>query len=336
MAWLWTILIFVLTLWVVVKASGGFVHFAAKIARRLGVSEFVIGLTLVAIGTSLPELMNTIISSIKGESGVALGNILGSNMANLGLSIGLSILLASLLIKPELYRRESMLLALGTAIFALLSMDGELSAFDGSLLVMGFIGYVLVVTRAFREFSNLIKPVELQYFVEYVGKLDRHIVEQYRRMQTKKFRRAAFDVIAALGCAFALILGSNYLLESILSMASLLSITSGAVAATIVAIGTTTPELSVTIASVRKGYHDMLFGNIIGSNLVNLLLIMGLGSMIKAITVPYAIIHTILPLLCVVTALLVLILAFNWRVPRPIGAVFVGAYALFLVLVWIA
>lgn len=336
MTWLWTILLFGASLYVVVKAAGGFVHFAAKIARRLGVSEFVIGLTLVAIGTSLPELMNTIVSSVQGVSDVALGNILGSNMANMGLSIGVSILFASMVIRPELFRREIVLLSLGTILFVTLAANGVLSKLDGILLITSFGIYLAVVTRAFKDFAALISPVELRYFVQYLARIDRHVVEQYRKMRTKRFRKAAFDVVAAMGCAVALIFGSRYLLSSILSMASLLGVTSGAVAATIVAIGTTTPELSVSIASVRKGYHDMLFGNIIGSNIVNLLLIIGVGSLIQPIAVSQAVVWTMLPLLIAATLVLVIALSRPWKLYRPVGIIFLVLYATFLYSAWVA
>ncbi len=266
---------------------------------------------------------------------IALGNVLGSNMANLGLSVGLSILLATIVIIPQLYRRELVILAFATAALTYFASDGIVSVIEGVLLLVGFGVYLLVITRAFKDFSSLIAPPELDYFVQYLSKIDVHLLHQYRKIKTKRFRAIVNDFLAVAGCAGVLIIGSRLLLFSILDMAKLLGVTSGAVAATIVAIGTTTPELSVSIASVRKGYHDMLFGNILGSNVVNILLILGLGAVLSPIAVPAHVLHFAIPLLCLSTALLLAVLAFPWKVSRVVGVGFLAIYGVFLWTAWV-
>lgn len=334
MAWLLTSTLFVVSLVVLVKSSGGFVHFSAKIARRLGASEFMIGLTLVAIGTSLPEFMNTIVASLGGVNGFALGNIMGSNMANMGLSIGVSVLLASIFIKPKLYRRELTMLILSTVAFVVAAGDGRIGRDEGFLLALLFIGYMLYVTKILDDFVERIKPVELDYFVRYLSKVDYRKAVRGQVEFVSRSRYLIVDLTAVIACGVLLVAGSKLLVQSVLDLTSLLGVSSAGVAATLVAVGTTTPELSVSLASVRRGFHDMLFGNIIGSNIINMLFIIGVGAFIAPFAISPIVLYWALPLLCLSTLLIALALMRKGVVPKPVGAAMLGLYIVFLAVMW--
>ncbi len=334
---LFTILLFVLSLIVLVKSANYFVHFAAKLAKRFGVSEFVIGLTLVAVGTSLPELANTIIASIQGVNDFALGNVIGSNMANLGLSVGLSLLLASIVVRAKLYRREIAVLVLGTAAFAYTASDGLLTRSEGMFLVLLFTAHLVYITKIYRDFATVVKQPEVEYFVRYLSHIQVQLTPaklyaRYHQLTSSNTKAIALDMLGVIVSCVFLIGGSTLLVKSVVALAAQLGIANGAVAATLVALGTTTPELSVSIASVRKGYHDLLFGNIIGSNIVNILLILGIGAYLHPIAIVSTVLLRAVPLLCISTLLLAGILLVSWRVPRWVGSVFVLLYALFVAL----
>lgn len=344
---LWsTLVLFGIALVLVVKSSDYFVHFAAKIAKRFGVSEFVIGLTLVAIGTSLPELTNAAISAVLGVNEIALGNVLGSNMANLGLSIGFSILLATITVTPRIYRREVLVLLASTTLFILASLDGVISGSEGAAFVLLFLFYLGYVSRIFGTLERSVRPAELNYFVEYVGRAKevvslQRMQERYNELQrgAKRFAaawtgRALLDMFGVIASAGVLIYAADLLVGNAVRLAALLGITSAGVGATIVAVGTTMPELSVSIASVRKGYHRMLIGNIIGSNIVNVMLVIGVTAAILPLQVPLAIMLAAYPLLVASVAFFAYILLRKGTVPKWAGALLLGLYLVFLALMW--
>jgi cation:H+ antiporter len=329
---LWVVAVFALALTGVVKASSYFVEFATRLARRMGVSEFLIGLTLVAVGTSLPELTNSVVSSLKGINEFALGNIIGSNMANVTISVGLAILLGTITVESVLYRRELFVLFITTVCFLFITLDGVVQAYEGLLLLVFFAFYMLYANKIFSNLEKLIDRKELSYFVEHLTNVPEHvktITHHYKRFIAFWSRENLLDIGGMVASGAVLLVSANYLVDSAVNLAAFFGVTSTAVGATIVAVGTTTPELSVSIASVRKGYHQLLFGNLIGSNIVNILLIFGLTAAIQPITITSASIYYGLSLLLVSTVLFLALLSFDGKIRKVFGFVFLGLYALF-------
>lgn len=339
--------VFLLALFVVVKSSSYFVQFAAKIAKRFGISEFVIGLTLVAIGTSLPELTNMILSSLRNVGDLSLGNVLGANMANIGLTMGICTIIGVIHIIPELYRKEKMILLSSTIAFYFFALNGVVSSLEGFLLVVGFGAYILYITKLFEEFRRYIHPAELAQFIYHLAKVTTipDLIKknlrggyQYRyKPQTFRWERAvAFELLGAMASAAVLVFAADKLVTGAITIAQLLGLANAAIGATIVAIGTTTPELSVSLASVKKGYHNMLIGNLLGSNVVNILLIVGLGAIIRPLAMTAELTNYALPLVLTATAIFSFSLSKQQQLKKTMGIIFLGIYLVFLgIMIWL-
>jgi cation:H+ antiporter len=333
-----TALIFFVALFALVKSADTFVHYAARIARRFGVSEFVIGLTLVAIGTSLPELANVLISSLRGDNSIAIGNIIGANIANICVSIGLASFLVRVRVEPKYYRRELIVLGVATTVFLVAALDGFVARSEGAVLLVLFAVYLQLVTKILFDFSRLIDPKELEYFVDHLAKLRARIaaVQLFTRQPVRGPRwnpALTKDVLALSVSTMVLVYSSDILVQQAVQFASAFGTSTTAIGATIVAIGTTMPELTVALASVRRGYYHMLFGNIIGSNIVNLLLIGGLAAVILPFAVPAAAVIGLF-FLGLATLAVIVLLSRKGTLSRVVALALLGFYVAFLLASW--
>ncbi len=340
MSLLMTVLVFIFALALLVKSADAFVHYSARIARRFGISEFVIGLTLVAVGTSLPELANALISSFNGANSLSLGNLVGANVANLCVSLGLATFFARVKVEPKFYQRELLVLAVSTTAFVLAMLDGIITRSEGAVLLVLFVIYLQMVAKVLFDFSRLIDPAELSYFVEHLANLRAKIASVRfgaKSVASKGIATSALaqDTLALLISALVLVVSSDMLVNRALEIALAFGTSITGVGATIIAIGTTIPELSVSIASVRKGYYHLLFGNIIGSNIVNLLLIGGLAASITPILVPAVIIWSTV-FLVLATIAGIYLLSRRGILSRIVGSCLLAFYTCFLAVSWFA
>ena len=335
MSLLMTVLVFIFALALLVKSADAFVHYSARIARRFGISEFVIGLTLVAVGTSLPELANALISSFNGANSLSLGNLVGANVANLCVSLGLATFFARVKVEPKFYQRELLVLAVSTTAFVLAMLDGIITRSEGAVLLVLFVIYLQMVAKVLFDFSRLIDPAELSYFVEHLANLRAKIASVRFGAKSIATSALAQDTLALLISALVLVVSSDMLVNRALEIALAFGTSITGVGATIIAIGTTIPELSVSIASVRKGYYHLLFGNIIGSNIVNLLLIGGLAASITPILVPAVIIWSTV-FLVLATIAGIYLLSRRGILSRIVGSCLLAFYTCFLAVSWFA
>lgn len=326
---------FLVALFALVKSSNYVVQYSTSIARRFNVSEFIIGLTLVSVGTSLPELTNTIVSSLRGVSQLGVGNILGANVANLALSIGLCSFLGVIAIDPKLYRREALIMLVATLVFALLAFDGTLSEFDGIILLTFATLYLLVITRIWKPLLHYVEPKELLGFTAILSlgriKWKSTFAEAIKKISVLLERSFLIDVGGLIASLLVLLFSANLLVDQAIIMAKVIGISDTAIGATIIALGTTTPELSVSIASIKHGYSNLLIGNIIGSNIVNLLLILGVGSSLGAISVDAATRNGILFALLPITFFVVALLHRKGNLPRWTSFALLAVYAGFII-----
>jgi len=333
-----TLVVFALALGCLVKSADVFVHYAARIARRFGVSEFVIGLTLVAVGTSLPELANALVSSLRGDNAISFGNLVGANVANLCVSIGLATFFARVKVEPKLYRKELVVLAVATIAFCITTFDGVISRSEGAVLLVLFMIYLQSVAKVLFDFRRLIDPSEMGYFVEHVANLRSKVISirfgaHGNVLPGKATSALAKDTLALVVSAGVIMFSSVILVSRAHEIALGLGTSVAGVGATIVALGTTLPELSVSIASVRKGYYNLLFGNIIGSNIVNLLLVGGLAATISPMIVPVGSAAGII-LLGIATAGGIALLSRKGVISRITGATLLLGYVGFLAISW--
>ncbi|OOZ36791.1 calcium/sodium antiporter [Solemya velesiana gill symbiont] len=239
-----------------------FVTGAAAIARNLGVSPILIGLTIVGFGTSAPEILVSSMASLQGTPGLAIGNAIGSNIANIALILGVTALIAPLTVRSETLRREYPILLIVTFLTLALMLDGELSVFDGVALLASLVALLYAVVRIGLR-SRAQDPLEVEFEAEIP--------------EAMSMGRAIFLFI--LGLALLLI-SSRMLVWGAVNIATALGVSELVIGLTIVALGTSLPELAASIASALKGEHDIAIGNVLGSNMYNLLAVLAMPGLI--------------------------------------------------------
>ena len=265
-----------------------FVKGTSAIARNFGISPLIIGLTIVGLGTSAPEMLVAAMASAQGNAGLAMGNAIGSNIANIGLVLGTTALIAPILIKSSILRRElPILLAISTASY-LLVIDGDLSRIDGLILLSGLLAFMYWLLRSARQSSpQHCDALELEFSDEIPADLP-------------NLNAFLFFLAGLIG----LIASSKLLVWAAVNIAVAFGISDLVIGLTIIAIGTSLPELAASVASVLKKEPDLAIGNIIGSNAFNLLAVFCLPGLIHPSTVESALITRDFPLMLGFTLLL--------------------------------
>ena len=297
---LW-IAIFVASLIALLKASDWFVDASETIGLSLGISPFVIGVTIVAFGTSLPELASSIVAVVGGESEIVVGNVIGSNVANLCLVLGVVAMVAGTIkMDFSVLDIDVPVLVASALLLWTFTNDGVISMLDGALLV-GML--VVFLINSFRT----------------------HGAEE--GVETRAGKRAYLIlVVGAVGVYF----GAKYIVESIQHLSEEMGVASGVIAASAVALGTSLPEVIVSVAAARKGKPGMAVGNVVGSNIFNSFGVMGVPAFFGEVAVPAEQIAFTLPYMIGVTVLFAFMAAAN-NVSRWEGVMLLGLYAIFLV-----
>ncbi len=296
-----------------------FVDAAAAIARNLRVPSMLIGLTIVSLGTSLPEMVVGAIASLAGNRDLAIGNVFGSNIANIGLVLGVTALIVPLVVKSIVLRREMPALALSTLLALLLMLDGSLTRLDGVALTAGFIIMLFWLAR--------------------IAKRNQHdpLLESLTESPTETMPtgRAAIWFIIAL----ALLIGSSRIIVwGAVIIAQQLGISDLMIGLTIVAIGTSLPELIASVVSALKQETDLAIGNVIGSNMFNLLAVLAMPAWIDPGAFSRDILWRDFPVMLAFTLLLFLV-AFALRrqdgiIQRIEGALLSGCFIAYLTLLY--
>lgn len=302
---------FVILIW----SADRFVMGAAGMAKSLGMSPMLIGLTIVSLGTSAPEMLVSSFAAFSDAGGLAIGNVLGSNIANIGLVLGATALIAPLPVKTGLMRKELPLLLIVTLGAGLLLLDQHLGRLDSILLLAG-----LVVTLfLFARFQRYADPSEIEHEEEELPNID--------------LKKAAFWLVAGL----ILLAGSSRLLVwGASDIASQLGVSDLVIGLTIVAIGTSLPELAASITSALKKHHDIAIGNIVGSNIFNLLAVLPLPGLIQPIDVEAVALWRDYGVMLAFTVALILFsyLLGRGRINRPEGILLLLCYSGYLGLLY--
>jgi cation:H+ antiporter len=260
-----------------VAGGAGLVHGASQLASRLGVSPVVVGLTVVAFGTSMPELIVNILGAFRGETGLAFGNIVGSNIANLALVLGITALVRPLTLHGDLVQREVPLLLLGTTVLVVLALDGY------------FEGDVALISRADSIVLLLIFSVFIYITVLDVLRVRRKdtIVSEIESNPLVVTRQVTRNQAPYMLAGIALLYGGGELtISSSVSVAEQFGIPATAVGLYIVAIGTSMPELVSSVIAAARKESDLAVGNLIGSNIFNALLVLPATGLVSAIEIP--------------------------------------------------
>lgn len=300
-----------------------FLRGAVRIAKRFGVSSFIIGFTLVGFGTSAPELAVNLSAALSGSSDLALGNVVGSNISNIGLILGLSALVKPLAVQMSLLRRETPILLGVSALAYALALDGTLSRIDGAVLLSLFVAVGAFVLRSARAAKPQVQA-ELAQVSE--GREKPAFVGE----AWEAAHRVPFSLLLlALGLG-GLVGGAELMVRAAADLARLWGLSEMAIGMTIVAVGTSLPELASSVAAARKGEADIAVGNVLGSNLFNLLLILGTTAAVAPMGVPSGALRFDMPIMLAFTVLLVPVFWRRFLVTRAEGTFLLAAYAGFL------
>jgi cation:H+ antiporter len=252
---------------ILIKGADWLVAGATFLAKKYGVSDLAIGLTIVAFGTSAPELVVNIYASASGHDGIALGNVIGSNLFNLFFILGITGLIVPLKVQSSTVRKEIPMSLIATLLMLLLANNffngsaGEISRIDGFILLAGFAYFLYYVYRMQRETPDSGEGTE-------------------KPVSVKMYR---IVLLIAAGLA-GLVFGGNLILDNAVEIAHMIGISEKVIGLTIVAAGTSLPELATSIVAAIRKNNDIAVGNIVGSNIFNLLMILGLSSVIRPLS----------------------------------------------------
>jgi len=284
---------------------------AVGTARRLGVSPLVIGLTLVGFGTSTPELVTSIQAALIGSPGIAVGNVVGSNIANILLILGVAAVIAPIACDPAAFRRDGSVLALSAVIGGALILWGEIGRLAGAVLIALLLVYTIgTLVRERRRPDAAAKVYE----------------EEADFVDGKEVSLPASLALAAVGIA-GTILGAKLLVDGAVTTARTLGVAEEVIGLTLVAVGTSLPELATSVVAALRRQADVAFGNVIGSNIYNILFILGATSLVEPLAVPARIAAADLWVMLGATALLAVFATTGRRIVRWEGAVFLALYA---------
>lgn len=281
---------------------------ASSIALKLGLSSGLIGLTVVAFGTSTPELLVSINAAIKGNSDISIGNVVGSNIANIGLVLGISGLLYPIEISKSHLRFDYILMLTVTIVFFVLSCDQKISFWEGSILVGGFILLNVYLVRNIREGQ----PLENELVEENLEEI-------------KKYSLPISVILLIFGIV-GLYFGSEMLVKNAVLISIEYGVSERIIGVTIIAIGTSLPELITSIIAALSKRTDLALGNILGSNIMNVLSIIGITALIKPIGVSEEFIKTDYLWMIGITILLFPLMKSKMRVSKIEGSILLLSY----------
>jgi cation:H+ antiporter len=296
----------VIGLWIGARAL---VDSTVRIARRFGISELTIGLTIVAMGTSTPELVVTVDAALAGLGEIGVGNVVGSNAYNLAFILGGVSLLRVIPVERSLVHRDGAALVLSTLVGFAVLFDRSVTSVEGALLLGGFVAYTLYLVRD----EQTAHSIETEYTDSRVT----------GAVPTRFSHRARDALLLAGGLALVLVSG-HYMVEAASTLARGVGISDWVIGGTIVAAGTSTPELAVSLVAMRQGHVGMSVGNVVGSNVFNVLGILGIAALLRPLAVGSAAIET----LVWIKVLTVAVVAALWsgrRLSRSEGVLFVGS-----------
>jgi len=307
-----TILLLIAGLVILTFGADFLVKGASSLAGSLGISPLVIGLTVVAFGTSAPEMSVSISSALRGEADIAVGNVVGSNIFNVLFILGVSAIVASLMVQKQLVRFDIPIMIYASLMVLLMSIDGQISRIDGVLLFSGIVAYtVFLIKEARREGVAVVEGAD---DIEPPQPLWKNAI------------------LIIVGLAM-LVLGSQWLVDGAVAIAKYFGLSELVIGLTIVAAGTSLPELATSVMASIKGERDIAIGNIVGSNIFNIGAVLGLSSLVAPDGLPVAqsSLMTDIPVMIVVALICLPVFLANYTITRLDGVTFVVCYVAYVV-----
>lgn len=288
---------------------------AVSVAKSFGLSPMVIGLTLVGFGTSSPELVTSLQAALSGASGIAFGNVVGSNIGNVLLILGITALLAPVVVDASAFRRDGAVMVLATLMCLLAILSGELGRGIGGVFVLTLAAYLTFTLWSEKRAGASAAAAMYADEAEAVPGPDTAPGQAL--------------LIAIVGLVIT-VFGARFLVSGAVTIAETAGVSQTVIGLTIVAIGTSMPELVTSIIAVRKGQSDVALGNVLGSNIFNILGILGVTALVQPMVVPVEIIALDIWVMSAATVMLVVFAYTGWRVGRREGAIMLACYVAYL------
>ncbi len=290
------------------------IRFSSYLAKAMGVSQIIIGLTVVSVGTSLPEFVVSLVAAIQNTMGISIGNIIGSNIANICLILGLGAFIANLQVKKSWVYKEVPVMLGATFLFIFFARTGY------------------IISRP----EGLILLICLVLFLAYLSRTSLRQMQEYSRLNNGKKnisskQKILYFILAIVGIII-LITGSKITVDAGMSIAKRFGVSDTVIGLTLIAVGTSLPELATTIVGITRHETDIVVGNVIGSNIFNLLFIGGLVSLIKPIPVAPNLFHMEFTFLILSSILIWPIMRIRWNIHRIEGLILLVLYTIFIYL----
>lgn len=312
-----TIVFLILGLVLLIGGAEYLVRGAARLASAAGISSLVVGLTVVAFGTSAPELAVSVVSAFKGQADLAIGNVVGSNIFNILVILGLSAVIIPLVVAQQLVRFDVPLMIGISFLLLLLGLDGIISRIDGILLFGGVLTYTIFLIRQSRKEGSA--EVKAEYEEEFGN----------GKNGPSWWKNIGLVIIGLAG----LVVGSRWLVDSSVAIAQAFGVSELIIGLTIVAAGTSMPEVATSVVAALRGERDIAVGNAVGSNIFNILSVIGLSSIVSphGVAVSETALRFDIPVMIAVAVACLPVFFADYRITRLNGVVFLAFYAAYLV-----
>lgn len=310
-----TLLLLALGLVLLVAGGEFLVRGAVQLAQKFRISPLLIGLTLVGFGTSTPELVTSLQAAFAGSPGIAVGNVVGSNLANILLILGVAAVINPVTIARETFKRDGIVLAIATLMCVAAVLVGRLTPWIGALFVLSLASYILFAFWQERR-SNAAADAASGAPVSDAPK--------------PTAARILVDLVFVVGGLLLTILGARLLVSSAIEIATQFHVSQTVIGLTIVAVGTSLPELVTSVMAALRKHGDIAFGNIVGSNIYNVFGILGVTAMVKPIDVPPEIANFDVWVMLAATVLLFAAALSRWKITRLEGGAMLAGYTAYV------
>lgn len=288
-------LLFIVSLAILIKSAEYFTNTAERIGLHFRISPFIIGVTIIALGTSLPEIATSIISVAQGYSEIVIGNVVGSNIANILLVLGVSAIAGTTItITKNIINVDLPILLASSILLYITTIDGQFSLIDGLISLAGLITYIAYNATSERQ-------------IDKKGAKD---LKKMKKEEVAKKERESLHIkypLLLLASGAVLYFSAQYTINSVVMIAEILNVGKEIVAISAIALGTSLPELAVSVTAIKQGKHDIAIGNITGSNIFNAFGVMGISSLIGNLHIPAEIISFTIPSLLLITILYIFV-----------------------------
>ena len=301
---------------------------SSKLSRDLGIKPIVIGLTVVAFGTSSPELAVSLTASIKGSNDIAIGNIIGSNIANIGLILGISAIVLPLQVEKIIMKRELPLMIAISAALYIMAIDKKIGLIDGVILFTGII--IFVSYQVYNTINSKRKSGNSTDNAD--GKTC--ITESTDKQSPAGRKHLLYNILYIVIGLTCLLIGSHILVKSAIFIAGRLGVSEMLIGLTVVAFGTSVPEMATSVVSILRKEADICVGNVIGSNIFNILMVIGSVALVKPLNVARETLFFEFPVMLLFSVALIPMIRGSLRVNRLEGCLLTAGYFVFIFLLF--